>query len=66
MRKTKVLGVRLSVPNGAYAVTAGAAGGNTIKVAAADLANVGRLSAGFIIGAGKVGRGGTKGNEKAE
>jgi len=44
IRKTKVLGVRLSVPNGAYAVTAGAGGGNTTRVAAAFRAKVGMLA----------------------
>lgn len=52
------------MPNGAYAVTAGAAGGKTIIVAAAERGSNGKLSAGFRIGAGNMGKGGTKGNRE--
>jgi hypothetical protein len=57
--------VILSVPNGAYAVTAGAAVGTVIIVAAAERGKVGRtgygLNTGLRIGGGKVGNGGIKG-----
>lgn len=67
IRNTNVLGVRLSVPKGAYAVTAGAGCGTTIRVAAAPRGyNAGNavygLSKGFRVAVGYEGSGGTKEN----
>ena len=59
--------MRLSVPNGAYAVTVGAGGGTTMIVAAPVRVGspgcvINGLSKGFKTGAGNVGTGGTKEN----